>query len=203
MSQELILSTIKKVYALREKAEKRAAEKLATPLIGPAVVALGGIKLTRDQAKDVAAFVTASCNTADKLHIMDKISEFKAKAPVARSPQVLLSYVALLVPIALALAGAVALYFFVNIETLVYVPIVIVLLAAGTALGLALFGYLGYDQEYRREAFEREIWKTIHAECQKRKKLGVRTHQRLPPARLEPATPAPVITKATGAMKKL
>ncbi len=109
-NEELILTTIKKVYAIREAAEKRSDERLSTPLLGYVRVAVSGTSLTRDQQKDVTAYVTASCNTGDKLNIMEKISLFKAKSGVRKPQKILLSYVGLVLPMLLAIAAEAALF---------------------------------------------------------------------------------------------
>jgi hypothetical protein len=201
MSQELIMSTIKKVYAIRESIEKRTAARLSVPVIGYVSVALAGIRLTKDQTKDITAFVTASCNTADKLNIMEKISEFKTRSPVKKPGRVLFSYAGLLLPVALAVAAEAVLFYLGMLAEPLLLGVAAVMVIVSLAIGVLLYGFLGYDPEHRRDAIEHEIWKTIHLECQKRKKLGVKIRMQLPPAP-QAAPPAPV-ARAPGAMKKL
>lgn len=207
MSQELIMSTIKKVYAIRESSEKHTAEQLTVPVIGYVAVALTGIKLSRDQVKNVSAFVTASCNTGEKLGIMDKISEFKTKNPLSRPPRIWLAYAGLLLPIILALAVEAVLYYSGMLKNPLLLGAAAVLVIVALAVGVLLYGFLSYDPEYRRDVIEREIWKTIRQECQKRIKQGIKTRKQLPPAppsSAEPPKPVPApIMRAPGPIKKL
>lgn len=192
-NEELILTTIKKVYAIREASEKRTAERLSTPLVGYVRVALSGTSLTRDQLKDVSAFVTASCNTGEKLNIMEKISLFKAKSGVLKPRQILLSYAGLVLPMLLAIAAEVALYLTDHLKETLFIGLAVALVIVALALGILLYSYLSYDPEYRREAYEHEVWRVISRECTKRiKNGGIKAQKQLPPALEDrPVAPPP------------
>ena len=98
-NQELILSTIKKVYAIRQSVEKRASENNpfgGIPVIGDITFKISGMSLSRDQQKDIAAFVAASCMDEVALKSMQRISEYKAKAAVKRPSKVWMSYIGLI-----------------------------------------------------------------------------------------------------------
>jgi len=193
-NEELILTTIKKVYAIREATEKRTAERLQTPLLGYARVAVGGTGLTKDQQKDITAFITASCNTGEKLTVMEKISEFKSKSGVHKPQKIWLSFAGLIVPLLLAIAIQVALYFTVNIQTTIFIALAAVLVIVALAIGILLFSFLSYDADYRRDALEHEVWKVINRECVRRiKHGGIKAQKQLPPAPQE----RPVVTVAT------
>ncbi len=181
-NEELILTTIKKVYAIRESAEKRTAEKLQTPLLGYVRVAVGGTSLTKDQQKDITAFITASCNTGEKLTVMEKISEFKSKAGVHKPRKIWLSYAGLLLPLVLAIAIQVVLYFTVKIQTTTFIALASALVIVALAIGVLLFSYISYDGEYRREALEHEVWRVINRECVRRVRHGgIKSQKQLPP----------------------
>ncbi len=192
-NEELIMSTIKKVYAIREAAEKRTAERLSTPLIGYVRVALDGTSLSRDQLRDVVAFVTASCNTGEKLNIMDKISQFKAKVGVRKPQKIVMSYAGLVLPLLAAIALEVALFLTGQLKDTLFLGLAVALIVVALALGILLYSYFSYDPEYRRDAIEHEVWRTIHKECARRiKHGGIKAQKQLPPALTDrPAAPAP------------
>lgn len=192
-NEELILTTIKKVYAIREAAEKRTAERLSTPLIGYIRVALSGTSLTRDQMKDIAAFITATCNTGERLYIMDKISQFKAKSGVRKPRKIVLSYAGLLLPILLAIVAVAALFLTDSLEDTMLIGLAAGLAVIALAMGILLYSYLSFDPEYRRDALEHEVWKAVSRECTRRiKNGGIIAQKQLPPALGEtPITPPP------------
>jgi hypothetical protein len=193
-NEELILTTIKKVYAIREAAERRTAERLSTPLLGYVRAAVSGTALTRVQLKDVTAFVTASCNTGDKLNIMEKISQFKSKSGVHKPQKILLSYAGLVLPLLLVIVAEAALFLTDHLKETLFIGLAVALVIVALALGILLYSYLSYDPEYRREAYEHEVWRTINRECMRRiKHGGIKAQKQLPPA-LEnrPVAPAPV-----------
>jgi membrane-associated protease RseP (regulator of RpoE activity) len=193
-NEELILTTIKKVYAIREATEKRTADRLQTPLLGYVRVAVGGTGLTKDQQKDITAFITASCNTGENLTVMEKISEFKSKSGVHKPQKFWLSFAGLIVPLLLAVVIQVALYFTVNIQTPIFIAIAAALVIVALAIGILLFSIVSYDADYRRDALEHEVWKAINRECVKRvKQGGIKTQKQLPPGPQE----RPVVTVAT------
>jgi hypothetical protein len=196
-NEELILSTIKKVYAIRESTERRTTERLKTPLLGYVRVALGGTALSRDQQKDITAFITASCNTGEKLTVMEKISEFKAKAGVRKPGRILMAYAGLVVPLLLAIAIQAALYFTVNIQTSVFIGIAAALVTIALIIGIVLYSLFSFDADYRREATEHEVWRTINRECVRRvKQGGIKSQRQLPPAPQE-RPPENVMPRAT------
>jgi|AGTN01.2.fsa_nt_gi hypothetical protein len=202
-NEELILATIKKVYAIREAAEKRAAERLSTPLVGYVRVALSGTSLSKDQLKDVAAYVTASCNTGEKLNVMDKISQFKAKTGVHKPRKFLLSYAGLLLPMLLAIVAEAALYLTDRLNETVYDGLAVVLIVIALALGILLYSYFSYDPAYRRDALEHEVWRAVHRECARRiKQGGIKEQKQLPPALEDrPVAPVPAPRQAVGRRK--
>ena len=201
-NEELILTTIKKVYAIREASEKRTAEKLSTPLVGYVRAALSGTSLTRDQLKDVSAFVTASCNTGEKLNIMEKISLFKAKTGVHKPQKILLSYAGLVLPMLLAIAAEVALYLTDNLKETLFIGLAVALVVVALALGILLYSYLSYDPEYRREAYEHEVWRVISRECTRRiKNGGIKAQKQLPPALADRPVAPPPAPRPTGRRK--
>lgn len=192
-NEELILTTIKKVYAIREAAEKRAEERLRTPLVGYVRVALSGTSLSKDQQKDVTAFVTASCNTGEKLTVMERISLFKARSGVRKPRKILLSYPGLVLPMLLAIVAEAVLYLTDHLRETMFIGLAVALVAVALAIGIMLYSYLNYDQEYRREALEHEVWRTINRECARRiKHGGIKAQKQLPPALSDrPVAPAP------------
>jgi hypothetical protein len=202
-NEELILTTIKKVYAIREAAEKRTADRLSMPLVGYVRVALSGTSLSKDQQKDVSAFVTASCNTGEKLNVMDKISQFKAKSGIHKPQKVVLSYAGLLLPMLLAIAAEAALFLTDSLKETMFLGLAVALVVLALAVGILLYSYLSYDPVYRREAFEHEVWRTINRECVRRiKHGGIKAQKQLPPALEDrPVAPAPVPRQPAGRRK--
>jgi uncharacterized protein YacL len=192
-NEELILTTIKKVYAIRESAEKRTAERLSTPLLGYVRAAVSGTSLTKDQLKDVSAFVTASCNTGEKLTVMEKISLFKAKSGVRKPQKVLFSYAGLVLPMLLAVIAEAVLFLTDHLKETLFIGLAVGLVIIALVIGILLYSYLSYDPEYRREAFEHEVWRTINRECARRiKHGGIKSQKQLPPALDDrPVAPAP------------
>ena len=203
-NEELILTTIKKIYAIREAAEKRTAERLNTPLLGHVLVAVSGTSLTKDQKKDVSAFVTASCNTGEKLTVMEKISEFRAKAGVRKPRKIWMSYAGLVLPMLLAVAAEAALFLTGRMQESLFFGLAVVLVVLALITGVLLYSYMSYDPEYRREAIEHEVWRAVNRECVKRVRLGgVKMQKKLPPAlddRLA-ETAAPAIKQPAGRRK--
>ena len=191
------------MYAIREATEKRTAERLQTPLLGYVRVAVGGTSLTKDQQKDVTAFITASCNTGEKLTVMEKIFEFKSKAGVREPGKIWVSFAGLIVPLILAIAIQVVLYFGVNIPTTTFIAIAAVLVIIALAIGVLLFSYLSYDADYRREALEHGVWRIINKECVRRiKHGGIKAQKQLPPGPQERPAVA-VAAKQTLPRRKL
>lgn len=191
-NEEMILSTIKKVYAIRASIEKRTEEHLAgsLPVIGYMLVGLAGTSLSRDQVKDVSAFITATCTTPERLAAMDTISAFKAKIHVRRPPMVWLSYVTLFLPLILVIAAEAYMYYQSMLTQVTYLAVALLLVLAALMAGLALFSVLSYDPEYRREMIEHKLWKHMNVECQKRKKQQMQIQKKLgqpsPPAEATP-----------------
>lgn len=184
-NEELILSTIKKVYAIREAVEKRADQKTILsdiPVIGDIPQALAGTALSRDQLRDISAFITATCTSGEKLNTMEAISSFKTKSRVKRSLRVWLSYIGFLLPILIVIFAEAYLIYQGLITNTVYVIISLGLVIVALLFGILIFAVLGYDPEYRRESVEHSLWKIINAECNKRLKQGVNTMKQLPPA---------------------
>jgi uncharacterized protein YacL len=156
-------------------------------------VALSGTSLSKDQLKDVSAFVTASCNTGEKLTIMEKISLFKARSGVRKPQKILLAYLGLVLPMLLAIVAEAALFLTDNLKETMFIGLAVALVVVALVIGILLYSYLSYDREYRREALEHEVWRTINKECARRiKHGGVKSQKQLPPA-LEnrPVAPPP------------
>ncbi|HMK46269.1 MAG TPA: hypothetical protein VK436_06550 [Methanocella sp.] len=187
-NDEMIISTIKKVYAIRASIERRAEERIATslPLTGYILMALDGTNLSRDQEKDVCAYITATCTTHDRLSMMETISAFKSKNRVTRPWRIWFAFIGLIVPLVLVIAAEVAMEIGGLLTQIIYIAVAIMLLITAMISSLIIFSLLGYDPEYRREAIEYTIWKYMNTECRKRLKQGVREHTQLPP----PPTPA-------------
>jgi hypothetical protein len=192
-NEEMILSTIKKVYAIRASIEKRTEERIAgsLPVIGYVRVALAGTSLSRDQVKDVSAFITATCTTPERLAAMDTISAFKAKIRVRKPAIVWVSDIALFLPLLLVIAAEAFMFYRGMLTQVTYLAVALVLVLAALLAGIVLFSVLSYDSEYRRETIEHKLWKHMNAECQRRKKQAVHSQNRLqPPAMPAVATPA-------------
>ncbi|CAJ36097.1 hypothetical protein [Methanocella arvoryzae] len=192
--EEMILSTIKKVYAIRASIEKRTEEHLAgsLPLIGYILVGLAGTSLSKDQVKDVSAFITATCTTPERLTAMETISAFKAKNRVHRPIMVWLSYVSLFLPLVLVVAAEAYMYLQGMLTEVTYVAVALLLVLLALFAGLALFSVLSYNPEYRRDTIEHKLWKLMNAECQKRKKMHMRAQKKMGQTPL-PAEAAPAV----------
>ena len=193
-NEEMILSTIKKVYAIRASIEKRTEEHLAgsLPVIGYVLVGLAGTSLSKDQVKDVSAFITATCTTPERLTAMETISAFKARVHVRRPLMVWLSYVSLFLPLVLVVAAEAYMYYMGMFTQITYVAVALLLVLLALFAGLALFSVMGYDPEYRRDTIEHKLWKLMNAECQKRKKMHLRSQKKMGQTPL-PAEAAPVV----------
>ncbi len=183
--KELILSTILKVYAIRGEVEERAAENMLknVPLLGDLAMKLSGTSLSKSQYRDAAAFVTATCTTRESLVLMEQITDFKSRRPVQRPAAVWLSYVGLVLPLALAIAAEAYMYYINVLTRMPYLAIAVGLVILAVILSVQMFAYLGYDPIYRRDLIERAAWSAMHDESVKRlKKMGVmKTHVQLTP----------------------
>ena len=183
--KELILSTILKVYAIREEVEERAAENRFSnvPLLGDLALKLSSASLAKSQHKDATAFVTATCTTRESLVLMEQIAGFKSRVHVRRPAKVWLSYPGLGLPLALAIAAEAYMFYVDILARMPYPAIAVGLLLLAVVLSVLLFSYLGYDPTYRRDLIERAVWKAMHDEAVRRlKKLGVmKTHVQLTP----------------------
>lgn len=188
-NEEMILSTIKKVYAIRASIERRTEERIAgsLPVIGYVLVGLAGTALSRDQIKDVSAFVTATCTTPDRLAAMDTISAFKAKNRVLRPTMVWLSYVSLVLPLILVIAAEAVMLYKGLVTQVIYAAVALLLVAVALVTGLVLFSILSYDTEYRREVLEHKLWKHMNFECQKRKRQNLQNASKTDKSALPPA----------------
>lgn len=183
--KELILSTILKVYAIREAVEKRADDGSFSgiPLLGGIVMRLSSPALSRDQMKDISAFVTASCPGDDTLHMMEQITGFKAGMTIKEPIRIWLSYVGLLAPILLAIGAE---WYMLYVGLITQTPFFIAAFAmvlVAIVCSIVLYAYIGYDPNYRRDIIERSIWKALNDECKRKLKRAeaVRQHQQLTP----------------------
>jgi hypothetical protein len=170
--KELILSTILKVYAIREAIEKRADENAfaGVPLLGGIALRLSSVALSKDQLKDISAFVTASCPAGDVLNMMEQITGFKARMSVIEPLKIWLSYVGLLVPILLAIAAEwYLLYAGLIVETPYFISAFVIVILA-VVCSILLYAYIGYDPGYRRDTIEKAIWKALNDECKRKMK---------------------------------
>jgi hypothetical protein len=183
--KELILSTILKVYAIREEVEERAEENefRSVPLLGSLALKLSSTALSKSQYRDAAAFVTATCTTRESLVLMEQISGFKSRASIKRPAKVWLSYVGLALPLLLAIAAEAYMFYTNVLVQMPYLAIAVGLVILAVILSVLLFAYLGYDPLYRRDLIERAVWKAMHEESVKKlKKSGViKTHVQLTP----------------------
>jgi uncharacterized protein YacL len=174
-NQELILSTIKKVYAIRESVERRSRDEgtfRGIPLLGDVAYKLSSDAMSRDQIKDISAFVTATCPTFESLMVMERISGFKSKLKVKKPLKVWLSYFGLIIPILVVILIEAYMVYLGIITEMPYILITIGLIIAGIIVSILLFAYLGYDKNYRRDYVENLVWKAIHNECEKRIRKG-------------------------------
>jgi hypothetical protein len=183
--KELILSTILKVYAIREEVEERARENgfRNVPLLGDLALKLSSTSLSKSQYRDAAAFVTATCVTRESLVLMEQISGFKSGATIKRPAKVWLSYAGLALPLLLVIAAEAYMFYINVLAQMPYLAIAIGLVILAVVISVLLFAYLGYDPVYRRDLIERAVWKAMHDECVKKlKKSGViKTHVQLTP----------------------
>jgi hypothetical protein len=183
--KELILSTILKVYAIREEVEERIEEnKLSNvPLLGGLATMLASPALSKYQHKDATAFVTATCSTNESLVLMEQISGFKSRIAVQKPLKIWFSYVGLVLPILLVLLAEAYLFYMEVITQMPYVAIAIVLVIAAVIASVVLYAYLGFDPSHRRDVIEKSIWKAMHSEAVRRlKKSGViKSHVQLTP----------------------
>lgn len=172
-NQELILSTIKKVYAIRQSVEKRASENNpfgGIPVIGDITFKISGMSLSRDQQKDIAAFVAASCMDEVALKSMQRISEYKAKAAVKRPSKVWMSYIGLILPILIVIMAEAYMAMIGVITEMPYLIGTFVMIIVAIIVSIVLFAFLGYDPVYRRDYVESLVWRAISEECIKRSK---------------------------------
>ena len=183
--KELILSTILKVYAIREEVEERIEEnKLSNvPLLGGLAKMLASPALSKYQHKDATAFVTATCTTNESLVLMEQISGFKSRIAVQKPLKIWFSYVGLVLPLLLALLAEAYLFYMNVITQMPYFAIAIVLVIVAVIASIVLYAYLGFDPAHRRDTIEKSIWKAMHGETVKRlKKSGViKSHVQLTP----------------------
>jgi hypothetical protein len=183
--KELILSTILKVYAIREEVEERAGENRFrnVPLLGDLALKLSSTSLSKSQYRDAAAFVTATCTTRESLVLMEQISGFKSRATIKRPAKVWLSYAGLVLPLLLVIAAEAYMFYINVLARMPYLAISAGLVILAVILSVLLFAYLGYEPVYRRDLVERAVWKAMHDESVKKlKKSGViKTHVQLTP----------------------
>ncbi len=183
--KELILSTILKVYAIREEVDEKATENRFRniPMLGDLAMKLSGTSLSKSQYRDAAAFVTATCTTRESLVLMEQITDFKSRRAVNRPAFVWLSYVGLVLPLALVIAAEAYMYYLDILTRMPYLAIAVGLVLVAVILSVMMFAYLGYDPIYRRDLVEKAVWAAMHDEAVKRlKKLGVmKTHVQLTP----------------------
>ena len=172
--KELILSTIMKVYAIREAVEKRADENALSgiPVLGGIALRLSSTALSKDQLKDIAAYVTASCTSSDVLRMMEQISGFKARMSITEPIKVWLSYVGLLFPLLLAIAAEWYLLYEGIITDMPYFMMAFAIVIVAVICSVVLYAYIGFDQGYRRDMIEKSIWKTLNEECRRKMKRG-------------------------------
>jgi hypothetical protein len=170
--KELILSTILKVYAIREAVEKRADENAfaGVPLLGGVALRLSSVALSKDQLKDISAFVTASCPAGDILGMMEQITGFKARMSVREPMKIWLSYVGLLVPILLAIAAEWYMLYAGFITEMPYFLLAFVVVIIAVVCSIILYAYIGYDPSYRRDTIEKAAWKALNDECKRKMK---------------------------------
>ena len=171
-NDEMILSTIKKVYAIRAFIERRTEDKIAgsLPVIGYVLVALAGTSLSRDQMKDISAFITATCTNPDRLSAMEMISAFKAKSKVHRPLLVWLADFSLFLPLLLVVAAEAYMVYAGLLTQHIYLTIALLLVVVALVAGLVLFSVIGYDADHRRDVIEHKLWKLMNTECKKRQR---------------------------------
>ncbi len=183
--KELILSTILKVYAIREEIEERARENRFrnVPLLGDLALKLSSTSLTKSQYRDAAAFITATCTTRESLILTEQITDFKSRATIKRPAKVWLSYAGLALPLLLVIAAEAYMFYINVLAQMPYLAIAAGLVILAVILSVLLFAYLGYNPVYRRDLVERAVWKAMHDESVKKlKKSGViKSHVQLTP----------------------
>lgn len=179
-NDEMILSTIKKVYAIRASIERRTEDRIAgsLPVIGYVLVALAGTSLSRDQIKDVSAFITATCTTPDSLSAMEMISAFKAKSKVHRPLKTWLADFCLFIPLLLVIAAEAYMFSAGLLTQPIYLAVALLLVVAALVTGLVLFSVIGYDADYRREVIEHKLWKLMNTECKKKQRQNLENQKK-------------------------
>jgi hypothetical protein len=179
--KEMVVSnrTILKVYAIREAIEKRAEDNTFSnlPLVGGIALRLSSVALSKDQLKDISAFVTASCPAGDMLSMMEQITGFKARMSVNEPLKVWLSYVGLLVPILLAIAAEWYMLYAGYIIQMPYFLLAFVVVVLAVICAIVLYAYIGYDPGYRRDTTEKAIWKAMNEECKRKIKRNEAARQ--------------------------
>jgi hypothetical protein len=183
--KELILSTILKVYAIREEVEERARENRFrnVPLLGDLALKLSSTSLTKSQYRDAAAFITATCTTRESLVLTEQIADFKSRATIKRPAKMWLSYAGLALPLLLVIAAEAYMFYINVLAQMPYLAIAAGLVILAVILSVLLFAYLGYDPVYRRDLIEKAVWRAMHDESVKKlKKSGViKSHVQLTP----------------------
>lgn len=167
-NEELILTTIKKVYAIREGVERRAVENSplrAVPIVNDIAFKLSSTALSKDQLKDISAFVTASCPNDETLKVMEKVSAYKSQCKVNRPLKVWLSYVGLIFPMLLVIMAEIYMGYTGVIVQMPYLIGTFLVIILAIIISVVLFAYLGYDPVYRRDSIEIAAWKAINDEC--------------------------------------
>lgn len=168
--EELVLTTVKKVYAIRESVERQSRDKNAfknVPLLGDIAYKLSGTALSKDQLKDISAFVSASCPDENTLRIMETIAAFKGKNKVKRPFKIWLSYAGLILPVLIMIGIEVYVVMTNTFMEMPYILGIFGLFIVAIALSIVLYAYLGYDPVYRRDSIENNTWKALNAECQR------------------------------------
>jgi hypothetical protein len=105
----------------------------------------------------------------------------------------MLSYAGLVFPMLLAIIAEAVLFLTDRLNETPFIGLAVALVIVALAIGILLYSYLSYDPEYRREAYEHEVWRTINKECARRiKHGGIKAQKQLPPALDDrPVAPAP------------
>lgn len=183
--KELILSTLLKVYGIREEVEEGVEENRFrnVPLLGGLALKLASPALSKSQARDAAAFVTATCTNSEALVLVEQISGFKAKIAVHRPAKILLSYAGLALPLLLVILAEAYLFYVDVLTQMPYLAVAIGLVFLAVLVSVVSYAHLGYDPTYRRDLIEKAIWKAMHDEAvRKLKKSGaMKTHVQLTP----------------------
>ena len=180
--EELVLTTVKKVYAIRESVERQSRDKSPfknVPVLGDIAYKLSGTALSKDHLKDISAFVSASCPDENSLRIMETISAFKGKSKVKRPLKVWLSYVGLIMPVLIMIAIEVYVVMTNTFMEMPYILGIFALFIFAIILSIILYAYLGYDPIYRRDTIENNTWKALHAECQRMLRKNARPKKQI------------------------